>query len=348
MTILTVPNLGSFPTFNLSSLLTQPTDESPAEDSPVGLAPVDELQLSSGDEDPSFELVRADTRLHTRTQLRIDEDGSIRFKSRTNLRYKYEFEAADGTRIQIKVRANLSYAAKLDEDGDLKIRVRAKLQVSLLQESVNSNAASLLSLGENDELFSALTEALAAFNDVVTHVTSDILNGESLDGDRLITGLVSAFNELADAIDFTQPNALPQTDLPTSIEPLADEATLAESSTSPEPLVIPDAPPPIDVLQQETLTAIKLVENSPLAEVSAINEPAALAETVDFQSLRLQLRYRFTESLYQLLDLFDGSDDQPSTLTRLSYRLSAKLSLSARFDAASGGEPEVPAFDASA
>ena len=311
MTILTVPNLGSFLTFNLSSLLTQPTDESPAEDSLVGLASVDELQLNSGEEDPSFELVRANTRLHTHTQLRIDEDGSIQFKSRTYLRYKYEFEAADGTRIQIKVRANLSCAAKLDEDGDLKIRVRAKLQVSLLQESVNSDAASLLSLGKNDELFSALTESLATFNNVVTHVTSDILNDESLDGDRLITDLVNAFNELANAIDSTQPNALPQTDLPTSIE--SGTAETAET--------------PTDV---------------------AVDEPAALAETVDFQSLRLRLRFRFTESLYRLLDLFEGSNDQPSTVTQLNYQLSAKLNLSARFDVANGGEPEVPAFNASA
>ena len=385
MTTLTVPSFSSIPTFNRTSQLTPPIDQPAAEESTAALAPIDNtLQVSSVEENSSFELVRAETRLRSQTKLRIDDDGSIRFKTRTHLRYKYEFESADGTRIQIKAQANLSFSAKLDADGNATIKSRAKLQISLLQESVNSDAANLFSLGESDELIALLTEALAAFNDVVTQATSGFLNSETLNGDGLITDLVNAFNTLADATDSTRLDVLPQPDLPT------EEAESEEHSTSPESRGIPNAPPPIDVLR-ETPAALKLAENPPFAETfaAAINQPAAtepaetsadvtvhepvtqvegpvaeepeaeadetethesaeLAPSADFQSLRLQLRFKFTESLYQLLKVFDGSDEEPSTVTRLSYRFSADLKLSYRFDAADGSEPEIPALDASA
>eukprot|EP00913_Durusdinium_trenchii_P010900 g10229.t1 len=304
--------------------------ESTAADSQVAFAQVDESQLRDVEAGLSFQHSRAETRLRSRTSLRIDDDGSIRFKARTRLRYRYEFEAADGTRIQIKARANLRYSAKVDDNGDLKIKTRAKLQISLLQESVNTNTDSLFNASDNNELFSALTKALNVFNEVVNHATSEFLNGDILNGDGLITDLVDAFNELADATGFNQQDTLPQPDLPTFIEPATGDDAIVESSTASEPLVTPDAPSPINVLRETNLEN-KPVEESPSAatfvtdELSAVktpeapavvatNEPVATGDSLDYQALRLKLRFEFTESLYQVLDVFDGHS------TRLTAR----------------------------
>ena len=72
--------------------------------------------LSRPDSVPGDGLGNSRTQISTRTSLRID-DGDIRYRSNTRLRYDYEFEAGDGTRVAVKARANVRYSASVDDDG---------------------------------------------------------------------------------------------------------------------------------------------------------------------------------------------------------------------------------------
>ena len=62
--------------------------------------------------------------------------------SHTKLRFQYDFQAADGTKIQIRLRANSSFSQEgQGTDAEQSLRIRARLKVTVVQEQVNAGAA---------------------------------------------------------------------------------------------------------------------------------------------------------------------------------------------------------------
>ncbi|MFQ5731396.1 MAG: hypothetical protein ACE5KM_05510 [Planctomycetaceae bacterium] len=370
MSSLAISSVGAPSTVQLSPVRDETQDLSAGEVAPSAPAPVDELLLSDVDADPPFGVTRTDVRLRSQRQLRVDDEGSIRLRSRSTLRYRYEFQSDDGTKIKIKARAKLKYSAQLDADGDVKIRTQAKFQVSLLKESVNSEAGSLSGAGDGGGLFARLSEDLAAFNDLVEQATSQFLSGEDLNGDALIVDLVGAFNGLIEALDPPPDETAPATDPPAVVAsppaavdppPKAPIGTPAPAAIKPaeDPpfgpafsAAIADAGAPTPPANAPTATPAHLLGDESLGDAdestAGTAEPAALAEPVDFQSLRLRLRIQFTESLSRLVEVFDGVDDGSQTRLRYDFSANLKLSTRYRYDADDGSEPEIPALDASA
>ena len=332
-------------------------------------ASINASQSTDPDVGDTFELSRSRLQIRSKSKLRIDDDGNAKLRSRTHLRYNYEFQSDDGTTIQIQAKANVKFTAKLDADGDLKIRAKAKFQVSLLQQSVNSEAGALTDGNLPDGALDGLNDALSVFNELVNNATSQFLDASELNGDGLIGDLVAAFNQLTESLGSSlnleepvseQPidaGALPSADNvapPVEITSPDDSPTGIESSNNAPPNAVEDVS--VETPEAVTDSPVEPAEETPVASEPATAEeppatvpealPAETADPVDLQSLRVKLRLRFTESLKQVVEVFD--DGRAQATTALHQRFSANLRLSARFHAADGGAPEVPALDASA
>lgn len=333
-------------------------------------ASINASQSTDPDVGDTFELSRSRLQIRSKSKLRIDDEGNTKLRSRTHLRYNYEFQSDDGTTIQIQAKANVKFTAKLDADGDLKIRAKAKFQVSLLQQSVNSEAGELTDANLPQGALDGLNDALSVFNELVNNATSQFLDASELNGDGLIGDLVAAFNQLTESLATSlnlegpvpeQPidsGALPSVDEPVPPVDVDDSPVAVPTPTEPS-----DSVPPTIVEDADTESPALVIEpaegaavNTPVENVQpAADEPPATvpevlpaetADPLDLQSLRVRLRLRFTESIKQLVEVFDNGETQ--TTTALHQRFSANLRLSARFTSNDGGAPEVPALDASA
>ena len=171
-----------------------------------GLRGADELSLSQSAPQALTNATyqRTSLKIRARSEVSTADDGDVRaVKSQARLRFRHEFEAADGTHIRIRFQANLNYAQATDsEDGSQFMRLQAAARVSILQENVSSGTAPLLDTPDISAASKQLmSQALDLFQQVVDATTSAFLDSDPLDGDGLIAGLVDAFNELSASID---------------------------------------------------------------------------------------------------------------------------------------------------
>ncbi len=315
------------------------------------------------------------TALSIRSRWRVQEtdDGQLRATSQSKLRFQYEFEAADGTRIRIRAKANLTYSQAIDGDEQSQsLRMRVKASVSVVQQNMASDVSSL---GESPEVptdaQAALSRALDFFQQVTTAATSSFLNGNPLDGDKLITELVDAFNELTGTIDMAVPptaDNLPEAAPAEIVEsiaepvveplvaPLADApvsepaAPIADSTESPVIVPLPDVAPVSDsgstepLVSSEPGVASEPVASEPVAafdadgentEVAQPVEPADLQSPVSVASVKLRMRFSFVQSLTEITRAFD-SDSSTLLVTQSAFR--ASIQIAARYDVPVPGE----------
>lgn len=214
---------------------------------------------------------RTSLQLRQRSHVRLTDDGQSHAISHTKLRFRYDFEAADGTQIRIRAQTNLRYSQLTGGDQESQsLKLRATASVSVLQETVSSGVSPLLETPDNSaNLKNLISGALDLFRQVTDAATSAFLDSEALDGDRLITGMVEAFNGLSEAISSifvppaSTPETLPSADTGGALEPppVTPDDVLppepapieTESPVDVDPTPVPDAPSetPQDVAQPD-------------------------------------------------------------------------------------------------
>lgn len=304
--------------------------------------------LTAGDE--TYQ--RASLKILARSKMTVLDDGDVRFASRTKLRFHYDFEAADGTSIQIRAQANLSYSQTTDsEDGWQSSKLRATARVSILQANVSSGVAPLLQAPDiSPDAKEIVSQALDLFQQVIGATASAFLDSDPLDGDSLIAGLVEAFNGLAAAIGSmslsrpTDPATLPQPTVDPSAVPAAEPApTIVSLPVGTEPATAWQVPPqgevPSDPLSAEPVeTAVQeetpVVTNdvllpSDLPEAAHADQqvaPATSRQSVTrVESVMMRVRLQMMQSLSSVVEAFDP---EPSSLhvSRSMFRASTQLS----------------------
>ena len=333
-----------------SYLLPVPAEQSTSTTGPLAS---DELSISDPGARELSEATyeRMSLRLRSRTQTRVTDDGQVRTLSRTQLKFRYEFEAADGTRIQIRAKANLSF--KQSSDGDettQSIKLSSKLRISTIQQSVSSGVGSLLeSPAIPADAKNVISQALEMFQQLTDAATSSFLSGEPLDGDQLIQGLVAAFNELAGTI---QPGGLPAPVQPVALTsgdvvapptdpiealPLPAVASKPVTVTEPAESTGSAAPPaveeaPSDVLPEEAVEA-STAENEALPSLEQSGSAAATPQEQGVSaesphqlvnSVMAKVRLRVVQSLTQLVGDFN-SEATNLQLTQSTLRVSARF-----------------------
>ena len=172
----------------------------------------DELSLSQPGlltaNDGTYQRTSLKIRVHSETE--VADDGDVVAMSQTKLRFRYDFEAADGTSIHIRAQASLNYAQTSDsDDGSQTTKLRVAARVSILQENVSNGLAPLQETPDiSTEANEFISQAIDLFQQVIDATTSAFLDSDPLDGDNLIAGLVEAFNGLSAAIDSMFPSPL--------------------------------------------------------------------------------------------------------------------------------------------
>ena len=326
-----------------------------------GIAIRDEFSLSSFSlrvaDDGSYE--QSGLRVASRSIVRVGEDGQLSVRSDARLRFRYEFQSADGTKISVRAKANLHYAYRSDGTLDTEsLKLQVKFRASVVQQNVADGLNPLLDVPQiPEELQNALTAAAQLFQQTSDGITAAFLDAAAPDGDALITSLVNAFNELTGSLrEFVIPSqpALPDDAGTPSDADDAGDLALPESVSAPSsdveqsPVVIETVPSSVDSSPPAPaadagpadIPAI-VVENEPVAETvgdpPASESPAETesapapatpddARTVVSRAL-FDLRVRVVASLQSLTQVFD-TDTGSSTLlaTRLDVFASAKLS----------------------
>ena len=303
---------------------------------------------------------RTSLQIRAHSHVKVTDDGQVRAMSHTRLRFSYDFEAADGTRIRIRAKVNLHYSQINDSDeGSQSTRLRVKARVSVLQESVSTGIASLLETPEVcAEAKNGISQAIDLFYQVTDAAASLFLDSNPLDGDALIAGLVEAFNGLSESLNsiFLPPPADPEgvtsADVVELLEQVAvdpGEVLVAEpdqieavppGSVESEPL---SGAPPQDI-GQSSGPENELAENVGQRENSALEnevlpeaseqkgpsegqevEPATIEKSQPFVgSVMFRLRLQVIQSLTDLIGVFDS--DSPSLLASQSiFRASAQF-----------------------
>jgi len=269
-------------------LVPNPSHSSPSPTKPrlassVNLRQTDVLSLSEDESSPFNKGSNQRTALQVRSQSHtgIAADGSTWTMSTTKLRFHYTFEAADGTKIQIRAQANLHYAAASSDDEQTQsLKLRAAIRVSVLQEDVTSGLSPLVDGSETSEdIQSAVSQALDLFNEAAKTLTSAFMESDTLDGDRLIVGLVDAFNGLSESVNslFLPSLPAPETVAASDVGELLAEPAPVKSgevvATEPEQLEA-TAPAEVEAPLEETGSSGEaespLVENLDLLDASAV------------------------------------------------------------------------------
>ena len=152
----------------------------------------------------------------------------------------------------------------------------------------------------------------------------------------------------AHVVDGSEPAALPDPDPPVEPDPPVVVDPGSDEPVTVEPVDPLDDPIVIDDPLQDPVSEIDDADEVPEATtevedpIDDVTEPEST--TPNYQSVRVRLRFRFTESLRQILDVFHTPDDS-DLVSRVNYRLSSNLRFAARFNSAGGGGLELPALD---
>lgn len=318
-------------------------------------------RLSIAD-DGSYE--QTGLKLSSRSIVRVGEEGQLSVRSDSRLRFRYEFESADGTKISVQAKAKLQYAYRSDGSIDTEsLKLNVKFGVSVLQQNVSDGLNPLLDESQlPDEVKDAIAAATQLFQTVSDSLTSAFQNAESPDGDALVTSLVDAFNQLAgdlQGVVLPTPPALPQAEGTPDDQGGADQAGLPEpvptqdvpaneESASSKPVIVESVTPPVENSEtKETDTPVEssLIENiEPVVtptvveeestQVPAVNESqapdeaAAPTQPTDPKDVvnqaLLALRVRFVASLQSLTQILDGGE---SSTTLLASRFDFRASI---------------------
>lgn len=209
-------------------------------------------------------------KLRANTQLQVTEDGQSLATAQAKLRFRYDFEAADGSTIQIRLQANLKYAQLTDGDAESQTtKLRASMHVSVLQQNVASGVAPLLDdPNTSPDAQDAMAQALELFQQVTETATSLFQASSPMDGDSLVTGLVDAFNELSESIT----SAL----LPASEEPaLAGEVIDVPPPVTVEPTEVAPSTPDVPAADLPVMVDVPLAETTS-ETTSTSTEPASI------------------------------------------------------------------------
>lgn len=288
---------------------------------------------------------RTSLKVRAHSQVRTAGNGDVLTTSKARLRFSYDFEAADGTKIRVRVQANVNYAQlSADDEQAQSMRLRVTAKVSILQKNVASGLSPLLDTGENA---SVLSQALELFQQVTEAATSAFLGSDPLDGDSLISGLVGAFNGLAETMDglFLPALSASEVETPSQPDPILEPPVAEPAPVETAP---PAERPPQDSLSPGDPVETTPVENagqseSPVSETATppvdgepeaiepeIVEPAPREPAVpSARSVMLKLRLQVVQSLNSLVQEF-GSGSSGLFVSHSSLRASAQLAL--RYD----------------
>lgn len=348
---------------------TSPSTETPTNeasgDGAVSPRGADELSLS-----PSGSLAvsgggyqRTSLKIHSHSQVRTTDDGQRLATSHTKLRFNYDFEAADGTKIRIHAVANLNYAQLTDSDAESQsLKLRATAKISILQEGVSSDLGSLFGTPEiSDDAKTAISTGLDLFRQAMDTATSLFLGSAPVDGDGLIAGAVEAFNGLSDSIGalFEPPAETPSLPSPEAAElpepPATDSTEVAPTPSEPseaappvdaEPEPLPESLPPAtaEVSEPEAAPVEDAGQAEAVApETAAVSEAGEPSEAGDVQNTEpaptrslvgaamFRVRLHVMASLRDLVGVFDSASSGQQTsqsLFRASAQLTARYSVS--------------------
>jgi hypothetical protein len=316
---------------------------------------------------------RTSLNIRARSEVKTTDDGDVLALSQAKLRFRYDFKAADGTSIHIRVQANLNYSQTTDsEDGSQTTKLRAMMRVSMLQEHVSSGIAPLQETPDiSAEAKEFISQAIDLFQQIVDATTSAFLDSDPLDGDSLIAGLVEAFNELSAAIDsmFVSPPADSETASPGEVVALLENAATnpsevfaaaptqteeyppidvesASPSVVPPPSIVPSNGPETELLDVVGLGEPSALTNDILpvaSEQEAASEgqevaPATNEPSESFVgSVMTRVRLQMIESLRSLVDAFD-SDSSGRQVSRSVFGASAQISARYSFRASDAND----------
>jgi hypothetical protein len=309
------------------------------------LAPApDSLDLSEG------YLERTALRVRTVTRAALNDDGELSVRSHSKLRFQYDFQAADGTRIQVRLKANVHYSqTENDDDSAQSLKIRVQLNVSILQDQVASDAAPLLDPSAlPSEARDAIALALGLFQEATDAATSLFEESDPLDGDALIARVLDAFHQLVDSIHHSVTPQVP------AENPVLEEAPVdlaAEAVEPPELIPVPtselspDSPTAIGEPESETETSAEEAKDpaTGVAEDTSDSpetEPPTPVLHQSPETVVLQIRARVIESLTYLAGTFDhqpvDSAQDADRQTLAVYRNSISLRVNAELSAPAG------------
>lgn len=322
---------------------------------------------------------RAALKVRAKTEVSQSEDGSLSTSFSSQLKFKYDFIADDGTRISIRARANIQYTQNSDESGsEQSLRIRTKTSVSLLQQNVEAGADELGSIpGLSEEARSAIGKALELFQGVTEAATSQFLSSEPLDGDALINGVVSAFNDFASsalqpfleqpagtqttelpAIDAPAPDPTPAESTPPEAEPttpVTNTDPVPQNPSSSEPIAESDDVPVTTDNESTSSTSVgasdetesdpnvpaasdESVEETEATQEAPVNETSVSDARASAEAVLFKLRYQVIESLQQITGSFE-TENGSYDYARTTYRSSTNLSLRIESQGESYNEP---------
>ncbi|NQU24743.1 MAG: hypothetical protein HQ567_25960, partial [Candidatus Nealsonbacteria bacterium] len=320
------------------------SEQRAVDDTTLSLTQPRELQIV--DESRSLAALKFKSHL----KVKQTDDGALKVKFKSQLKFNYEFQSEDGTTIRLsaKVKTRISYEQTGEDSFELKARV--KVQLSMVQEAVESSLAPVLdSDGVTDEQSSVISSAFQDFSDLVDRMTTQFLD-DTLVGDDLIVNIVSAFNELTRSAQSELPREAEPPIVPAEEPLLAVSAEVADDSASPVAVADQDVSPvditmvenelqsyigntpnvdqsseqPVgnigvtgdgEMTEGETDDPLEIVANSGEAEMPAVTS------SYSARSLFVGLRVKFSQSLSHLVSVLDSpSGDTNRSLMNASFR----------------------------
>ncbi len=233
---------------------------------------------------------RTSLTVRAHSHVRETDDGRLRATSHAKLRFRYDFEAAEGTTIRVRLKANLHYAQIRNGDSEFQsVRLRAKAAVSMIQQDVSSELTPLLETSELPaDAKATISQAIGLFQEVSDTAASLFLEGDPLDGDGLITGLVDTFNGLSESLNamlgLPSPDDLNAVTSGEAAELLEQAAADPEEAPEIEPAEAPAAEPvEAPVVELEEAPAAESEEAPAAAESEepsvVVAEPVEAAAT---------------------------------------------------------------------
>jgi len=308
-------------------------------------------------------------RAASRTWLRQTDGGQIDLKSKSWLEFNYEFESEDGTRVTLRARAKTEISYHREADGSYALKARVKLQIAAVRESVESGLEPLFGSDGTTELGTAVSSALDGFREAIDGLTRRFID-DAISGDDLIPGMVDAFNALAElvqtlafgdkrssAISAGESDAvLSDAAIPAAVPAHEPAASADTEAVDDEPVgEVAELPaeqrPAADPADVGGAEEVESAEDEPrsLPETSEtetrVETPGATSATLR-QSLLLDLRLRFVQSMSQLVATFDPSAEAADLVgTSVRSRLDLRLAAYSRTQAWLENVPR-PALDA--
>lgn len=268
-------------------------------------------------------------------RIRQSDDGSLKVKFKSQLKFNYEFQSDDGTTVQLSAKIKTSLKYEQAADGSFELKSRVKLQISALKESVQSGVAPALESGELGAPQSAeIGNSLQQFQELVDQVTGQFLE-DAATGDDLIVEIVDAFNELAGSVGRELPEAIDEPNV--TIEP-APLAAAGDDSTPPAELLVPPASGSAEQAAETTTESpdggVDVTEpaDGGVEVAASENDEDATAATnaVTRRAVLVDLRIKFVQSISGLANVLDSSaaDGDGSSInasvweqTKIDFRL---------------------------